>query len=159
MKSKIHPDWNDDTKVTCACGNEFTTGSVKKSIETDICSECHPFFTGEQRIVDTEGQVDRFLKRVEAREKYVSDKDARAAEKVSPDRLISELSIGKRAIDALAKVKITNAGEFIEKLAEGEEGVLAIDGFGRKSLADVKKGLRRLGYVLQEDVVEKEKPE
>ena len=155
MKKDIHPTYFKETKITCACGESWTVGSTKEAISVDICSNCHPFFTGEQRIVDTEGQVDRFLKRVEAREKYVSDKDARAAEKVSPDRLISDLSIGKRAIDALAKVKITNAGEFIEKLAEGEDVVLAIDGFGRKSLADVKKGLRRLGYVLPEDVAEK----
>lgn len=155
MKKDIHPTYFTETKITCACGESWTVGSTREAISVDICSNCHPFFTGEQRIVDTEGQVDRFLKRMEARDKYESDKDERAAEKVSPDRLISELTIGKRAIDSLAKAKITNAGEFIEKLAEGEEVILAIDGFGRKSLADVKKGLRRLGYVLPEDITEK----
>ncbi len=157
MKKEIHPTYYTESKITCACGESWTVGSTQEAISVDICSNCHPFFTGEQRIVDTEGQVDRFMKRVEAREKHVSDIEERAAEKVSPDRPITDLSIGKRAIDALTKVKITNAGEFIEKLAEGEESVLAIDGFGRKSLADVKKGLRRLGYVLPEDEVEEEK--
>ena len=153
MKKDIHPTYFPEAKVSCACGESWTVGSTQETISVDICSNCHPFFTGEQRIIDTEGQVDRFLKRLEAREQYVSDKDARAAERVSPDRPITELSIGKRAVDALAKAKITNAGEFIAKLAEGEEAILAIDGFGRKSLADVKKGLRRLGYVLPEDEV------
>ncbi|MBT6152031.1 MAG: 50S ribosomal protein L31 [Chloroflexi bacterium] len=150
MKKEIHPTYYKDSVITCACGESWTVGSTKESMNVDICSNCHPFFTGEQRIVDTEGQVERFMKRVEARDKHVSDIDARAAEKVSPDRLLTDLSVGKRAIDSLAKVKITNAGEFIEKLADGEEAMLAIDGFGRKSLADIKKGLRRLGYVLPE---------
>ncbi len=151
MKKEIHPTYFEEAVITCACGETWTVGSTKESMSVDICSNCHPFFTGEQRIVDTEGQVERFMKRVEARDKYTSEIDARAAEKVSPDRLLTDLTVGKRAVDSLAKVKITNAGEFIAKLAEGEEVVLAIDGFGRKSLSDVKKGLRRLGYVLPGD--------
>ena len=69
---------------------------------------------------------------------------------------MEELEIGKRAVDTLSKSGIENVGQFLEKLAEGEEKILAIDGFGRKSLADVKKALRRLGYSLPEDEVETE---
>jgi large subunit ribosomal protein L31 len=65
MRDSIHPTYYHDTQVTCACGNTWTTGSTKKSIRTDVCSACHPFFTGEQRIVDTAGQVERFMKRLE----------------------------------------------------------------------------------------------
>ena len=65
MKKGIHPEYYPDAQVICACGNTFTTGATKKVIRTDVCSACHPFFTGEQRIVDTAGQVERFMRRLE----------------------------------------------------------------------------------------------
>ncbi len=154
MKKDIHPKYFPEASVTCACGESWTTGSVKETLRVDICSNCHPFYTGEQRIVDTEGQVDRFMKRVQAREDYVAQQEERDSERVSPDREIAEFGVSKRVVTLLKKAKITNAGEFIEKLAEGEEAVLAIDGFGRKSLADMKKAMRRQGYTLPEDVAE-----
>ena len=64
MKAGIHPNYVEAT-VTCACGNTFQTRSTKPTLRTDLCSVCHPFYTGEQRIVDTEGQVERFMKRME----------------------------------------------------------------------------------------------
>ena len=63
MKAQIHPTYYEDAVVTCVCGNTFTTGSVRQELKTEICSVCHPFFTGTQRIVDTGGQVERFRKR------------------------------------------------------------------------------------------------
>ncbi len=68
MRKKIHPTYYENAKVICACGNTWTTGSTQPVIHTDVCSACHPFFTGEQRIVDTAGQVDRFMKRLEQKE-------------------------------------------------------------------------------------------
>ncbi|MGC4191525.1 MAG: 50S ribosomal protein L31 [Thermomicrobiales bacterium] len=65
MKPGIHPNYVEAT-VTCSCGNTFTTRSTRREIRTDLCSTCHPFYTGEQRIVDTAGQVERFAKRMEA---------------------------------------------------------------------------------------------
>lgn len=63
MKQGIHPEYNE-IKVHCACGNEFTTRSTRKeNLQVEICSECHPFFTGKQKLVDTAGRVDRFNKR------------------------------------------------------------------------------------------------
>lgn len=62
MKHGIHPTY-EETQVTCACGNSWLTRSTRKVIRTDLCSKCHPYFTGEHRIVDTAGQVDRFLRR------------------------------------------------------------------------------------------------
>jgi len=150
MKEKIHPTYYPDAQVICACGNTWTTGSTVKVIHTDVCSKCHPFFTGEQRIVDTEGQVDRFYKKLQARQSYLDTIEAREAARTSPDRPISELGLGNRATDALARAEITNVGHVLEKLAQGEAAVLAIDGFGRKSLADLKKKLRQLGYDLPE---------
>jgi large subunit ribosomal protein L31 len=65
MKEKIHPKYYPEARVVCACGNSWTTGATVPEIRVDVCSACHPFFTGEQRIVDTAGQVDRFMKRLE----------------------------------------------------------------------------------------------
>ena len=63
MKTEIHPDYYPEAVVTCSCGNIFTTGATKPQIKVEICSSCHPFFTGEQRIVDTEGRVERLKRR------------------------------------------------------------------------------------------------
>jgi large subunit ribosomal protein L31 len=65
MKAKIHPKYYPEARIICACGNSYTTGSTSPELKVDICSQCHPFYTGEQRIVDTAGQVDRFMKRLE----------------------------------------------------------------------------------------------
>ena len=63
MRQGIHPEYHHDTVVKCACGNTFTTGSVKPELKVEICSKCHPFFTGKQKIVDVGGRVDKFNKR------------------------------------------------------------------------------------------------
>jgi large subunit ribosomal protein L31 len=150
MKEGIHPEYYTDAQVICACGNTWTTGSTKKLIHTDVCSNCHPFYTGEQRIVDTEGQVDRFYKKLQVRQQYMDDKTARESARTSPERPIAELGLGTRATEALAKADITKVGQAIELLEKGEAGILGIDGFGRKSLADLKKRLRQFGYELPE---------
>jgi large subunit ribosomal protein L31 len=150
MKKDIHPKYYTNATVICSCGNTWTTGSTKETIRTDVCSNCHPFFTGEQRIVDTEGQVDRFYKKLQAREQYTAEIAARQQARTSLDRPIVELELGTRATDSLAKAGIENVGQALEKLAEGESVILAVDGFGRKSLADLKKRLRQLGYELPE---------
>jgi large subunit ribosomal protein L31 len=62
MKAGIHPTYHM-AKVTCACGNTFTVGSTKQNLRVDVCSKCHPFFTGQQRILDTAGRVERFRRR------------------------------------------------------------------------------------------------
>ena len=63
MKDKIHPKYYPDAKVTCSCGNAFTIGSTRKTLKVELCSKCHPFFTGEQRMIDTAGRVERFKQR------------------------------------------------------------------------------------------------
>jgi large subunit ribosomal protein L31 len=68
MKAKIHPEYYTDAKVTCSCGNTFTTGSTRKTLKVELCSKCHPFFTGEQKIVDTAGRVERFKRRYKIKE-------------------------------------------------------------------------------------------
>ncbi len=63
MRATIHPQYFAEAQVACACGNTWTTGATKEKIRVEICSACHPFFTGEQRIVDTEGRVERLRRR------------------------------------------------------------------------------------------------
>jgi large subunit ribosomal protein L31 len=69
MKEKIHPQYFPNAKVVCSCGNTFTVGSTKKEISVELCSKCHPYYTGEQRVVDTAGRVERFRRRYEKTEK------------------------------------------------------------------------------------------
>jgi large subunit ribosomal protein L31 len=68
MKAKIHPEYHTDAQVICSCGNTFTTGSTRKTLKVELCSKCHPFFTGEQKIVDTAGRVERFKRRYKLNE-------------------------------------------------------------------------------------------
>jgi len=63
MKANIHPKYFTEAKVVCICGNTFTTGSTKEMIRVDVCSKCHPFYTGEHRFVDTKGKVEKFQKK------------------------------------------------------------------------------------------------
>jgi large subunit ribosomal protein L31 len=149
MKKKIHPTYFPDAQVICACGNTWVTGSTKKVIRTEVCSRCHPFFTGQQqRLLDVEGQVDRFYRRLQARQEYVEGKRAREEARTSPDRPVTELGLGNRPTDALAKAGLTTVGQIIDRLAEGEQALLDIEGFGRKSLIDLKKKMRAFGYKL-----------
>jgi large subunit ribosomal protein L31 len=151
MKESIHPAWYPEATVVCACGNTWKTGATQPEIRTDICSACHPFFTGEQRIVDTEGQVDRFLKRLQVRDNRRAEVEARVAALTSPDAPLSEFNIGKRYVTLLAENGINVAGDFIARLQSGqEEALLAIPGIGRKVLADLKKAMRTRGYELPE---------
>ncbi len=75
MKKDIHPEYHNDTEVVCACGNKFTTGSTMKSIRVELCSNCHPFYTGKQKFVDTARRVEKF------QEKFSKQTAAAAARK------------------------------------------------------------------------------
>ena len=157
MKEGIHPTYYPEARVICVCGNTWKVGSTQEEIRLDICSNCHPFYTGEQRIVDTEGQVDRFYKRLEARQAFIDEVTEREAERTSPDRPIADLELGKRTDTALEKAEITNVGQILDKFAAGgDKAMLALDGIGRKSLADIKKKLRALEYELPHEIEEEE---
>ena len=81
MKASIHPKYHHDAVVSCACGNTFTTGSTMDKINIDICSACHPFFTGEQRFVDRQGRVEKFQVKMQqtAGKQYVSKRQKKMA--------------------------------------------------------------------------------
>jgi len=151
MREDIHPKWYPEAVVICACGNTWTVGSTVPEIRTDVCSNCHPFFTGEQRIVDTEGQVDRFMKRLRVRDQIIAEVDAREQARTSPDVPISELGLDKRYTNILIENGIEVIGDLLARWEEGgDQAILNISGIGRKVLADTKKLLRARGYEIPE---------
>ncbi len=84
MKSDIHPQWYPEAAVSCACGNTFTVGATKSEIKVEICSKCHPFFTGEMKYVDTLGRVERFQqkqKKAQVNASALADKKKKKKEK------------------------------------------------------------------------------
>jgi large subunit ribosomal protein L31 len=151
MKKDIHPEWYPEASVTCACGNTWTTGAAVPSIRTDICSACHPFFTGEQRIVDTEGRVDKFLNRLRQRDRINAEGAAREASKTPLDLPLAELGLNKRTLNVLEEQNIHVVEDFLNTFNEiGDDGILAFNGIGRQALAEIKKALRNAGYELPE---------
>jgi len=152
MKKEIHPEYYTEATVICgSCGATWKTGSTQKEIRTEVCSNCHPFYTGQQqRILDREGQVDRFYKRLQARQEYIEEQKAKEEEKVSPDRPISELGLGTRVDNVLEEAGLETIADVLERLEGGEQAMLDVSGFGRKSLIDLKKALRQQGYKIPE---------
>lgn len=150
MKQNIHPTWYPQAEVVCACGNTWTTGATVQSIRTDICSKCHPFYTGEQRIVDTEGQVDRFLKRLQVRDAKRTEVEERVASRVPQlTAPLSTFGLNKRYVSLMAENGVNTVGDFIGRLEQGgEQALLDIPGLGRKAVIDTRKALRDNGYTL-----------
>lgn len=81
MKTKIHPTWHNDAKVTCACGNTFSVGAAVPQITVDICYSCHPFYTGQMKFVDTAGRVDAFRAKLAGAKKVMSKADRMKAKR------------------------------------------------------------------------------
>jgi len=151
MKADIHPTVFE-AQVTCAsCGKTWVTTSTKKELRIDVCSNCHPFFTGEAaRLIDIEGQVDRFYKKLSARQTYVEQQKVKEESLNSVDRSIDDLTLAPRAAAALKQAGVLTVGQVLEKLGEGDAALLAISGFGQSALTSAKKKLRSLGFELPE---------
>jgi len=151
MKENIHPEFYPEAQIICACGNTWIAGSTAPVLRTDICSKCHPFFTGEQRIVDAGGQVERFMKKLERRDRIIAEAEIRKSRKTSPELLITELELGVRAQKVLVSAGIKTVGDALTKLEGGDETLTNLRGFGLKSLATLKKRLRARGIALPGD--------
>ena len=147
MKQGIHPKYYPEAKVACSCGNNWTVGATVPSIRTDVCHACHPFFTGEQRIVDTEGQVERFYQRLERREEIQSQIQAHQQAVASGAVPVTELELSSRTIKILQNQNLNTVADLVTQLQAGDDTLLDIQGFGQKSLIDVKKRLRAGGYI------------
>ena len=94
MKKNIHPQWYPQAKVTCACGSSFITGSTKPEIHVEICSACHPFFTGQEKFVDSQGRIEKFQAKQKAGQNYTKKKKGKKETKEGP-RTIKEM-LGKK---------------------------------------------------------------
>jgi large subunit ribosomal protein L31 len=149
MKEQIHPTYYPDAKVVCTCGNSWTVGSTVPEIRTDVCSACHPFFTGEQRIVDAEGQVDRFYQRLERRAQIQAEIEAQRESQLAGDMPISELELGTRATGILEAAGYSTVSDVVDQLdkEDGDQALLDLQGFGQKSLIVLKKRLRAEGFI------------
>ena len=146
MKKDTHPTYYYDAKVTCACGNTWTTGSIKKEIRTEVCSKCHPFFTGQQqRLLDMEGQVDRFYRRLQARQDYLDEKKTREEGKTGVNVKIEDMDISSLSIHAWNKLGFEKVSDVLDKMQEGDKAILDLDGIGQQRLIEMKKAIRALG--------------
>jgi len=147
MKEGIHPTYYPEATVVCSCGNTWTTGSTQEHIRTDVCSQCHPFYTGEQRIVDTAGQVDRFMKRLNRYGTHQADADKRqkAAQKKAEQRFLKQqlvaLDLNDRVFELLHTNNIITVGDLTAKVEKDKDNLLAIEGFGPKALEEVETKL------------------
>lgn len=147
MKSDIHPKWYPDAKVLVEGEVVMTVGSTVPEIRLEIWSGTHPFYTGQQRLVDTEGQVDRFLRRLQKRDSMVKQVEVRE-EKAKPVNLgVDSMSLGTRAEKALEEDGVTTVGDVLQLLQQGEDALLALPGIGQKALIDIKRFLRAEGLI------------
>lgn len=118
MKEGIHPTYYPNARVVCSCGNHWLTGSTQPELTVNICSQCHPFYTGEQRIVDTVGRVERFVKRLEARQSAMARQEIEARARQEAEEAARKARARgddpeKAAAQVLAKyeVELDEAGE------------------------------------------------
>ena len=162
MRDGIHPKWYPEAELTCtSCGTVWNIGATVPSLRLDVCSNCHPFYTGEQRIMDTEGQVDRFYKRLQQRDQILDSRRRDDEEELSTEvALNTVVDLADRYINILNEADIVSVQNVLDTLAEnGDDGLLGLSGIGRKILADIKRGLRNAGYELAEDAVAEEATE
>ncbi len=142
MKEELHPQWYPEAEVVYDGEVVMTVGSTQPRLVVDVWSGTHPFYTGEQRLLDTEGQVDRFMRRLQTqremaaeREKVVVKKDPRSAE-------ISVIGLEDRIEEVLVEAGYATVGDLLEAIQEDEDKLLAIAGVGQTALINIRKHLR-----------------
>jgi len=147
MKEGLHPTYYPEATVICSCGNTWTTGSTQPQLRTDLCSQCHPFFTGEQRIVDTAGQVDRFMKRLS---RYgEQQKDAEQRQQVAQQKMeqrflkqqLAALDLNDRVYQILLENNVVTVGDLAKKVEKDKNSLLALEGFGPKAFEEAQTKL------------------
>jgi large subunit ribosomal protein L31 len=155
MKEGIHPKYYPNAKVVCSCGATWTTGSTVELIRTDVCSNCHPFFTGEQRIIDTAGQVDRYHKRVKQRDLHEAEEKARLELALRKRReallrqQIEALDLGDRVHKVLVDAGMVTIGDLLKKMEEGDAALQSIEGLSARSIREIKERLQMLGLTTE----------
>lgn len=146
MKKGIHPKWYPEAKVICNGEVVMTVGSTQPELRVDIWSGNHPFYTGEQRIIDTAGQVERFMKRLGSYSEHqsaLSKRQQKAYQKMEQRFLkqqLAALDLSDRVGQILHDANIITVGDLAAKL-EDQNSLLALSGFGPKGLEEVKTKL------------------
>jgi len=147
MREKIHPKYYPNAQITCSCGNTWTIGSTSPVLRTDVCYKCHPFFTGEQRIVDTAGQVDRFMKRLDRYGSHQADAVKRQTEtqKKQEQRFLKQqlgaLDLNSRVQQTLTDANVITVGDLISKMQKSQAALLALEGIDQNTLTDIEAKL------------------
>jgi large subunit ribosomal protein L31 len=137
MKKGIHPVYYKDAEIKCACGNVIVTGSVSKELKTDICSACHPFYTGKQKLIDTAGRVDKFM----AQKKVAADL-AEAAKQAAIDKKSGKKGEKYMTIDEINAIKAKKTAKAKAKTEEAhvaEEEAAPAEAVEQKAKKTVKK--------------------
>lgn len=152
MRKGIHPEYYWDAKVICACGNTWTTGATVPVIRVEVCSQCHPFFTGQQRIVDTEGQVDRFMKKMEAAKRFQEEREHRMRLRHSPERPVDDLPLARPYVEALVQAGYTTVGDVLKQMESDPQALVNLKELGHVGFIELRKVLRREGFTIPESV-------
>ena len=148
MRKNIHPKYYPNATVICACGNTWTTGSTQEVIRTDVCSQCHPFFTGEQRIVDTAGQVDRFMKRLDrygAHQEEAAKRQAETQRKIEQRFLKQQLvalDLDNQTFQILHDANIITVGDLARKIERDRNSLLGLEGIAPATIKDLETKLK-----------------
>lgn len=147
MKKDIHPEWYPDAKIVVDGEVVMTVGATQPEIRVEIWSGTHPFYTGQQRLLDTEGQVDRFMRRLQRRAEIQAEQE-QEEEKATPTNLgVDSMSLGTRAQNALEEADVSTVSDVLELLEKGDDALLALPGIGQKALIDIKRFLRAEGLI------------
>jgi large subunit ribosomal protein L31 len=147
VKKEIHPEWYPDAKIICEGEVVMTVGATKPQLVVELWSGNHPFYTGQQRLVDTEGQVERFMKRLHRREEIKTEVEEEAEAHSPLSQPIGNISLTSRAMKGLEEAGLTTIGHLVERLEQGDDALLAVAGVGQKAVIDIKKYLRAQGLI------------
>lgn len=142
MKESIHPKWYPNAKVMVEGEEVMTVGSTKPEISVEVWSGTHPFYTGTQRLMDTEGQVDRFMRRLQKREEIQVQTETVKQRRMPENLSVEEMELGTRVNNALTQAGLTTVGDILNLLKQGDDAVLALQGVGQTALIKIKRYMR-----------------
>lgn len=142
MKESIHPKWYPNAKVIVEGEVVMTVGSTKPEISVEVWSGTHPFYTGTQRLMDTEGQVDRFMRRLQKREEIQTQTESVKQGRMPENLSIEEMELGTRANNALSAAGLVTVGDVLELLKQGDDAILGLQGVGQTALIKIKRYMR-----------------
>lgn len=143
MKPEIHPEWYPDAKVIHNGEVIMMIGATQPEIIVDVWSGTHPFYTGQQRMLDTEGQVDRFMRRLERRSEIDEEAQTKKTKRDPRKMTIDAFSIGPRSEKGLRMANLSTVGDVLDLYEEGgDDAILALPSLGQTALIGIKRFLR-----------------